>query len=274
MLYGLILVLGIVGVVVWARFVEPYWIELRRQQVFIRDLPAAFDGFKITVLSDLHFPRWSSVWLIRRAIRLSNSAQPDIVLFAGDFCDRSRREAKVVPLLGKVLSGIQNRYGIFGVLGNHDHRLDADGVRTELQNSGGIQIIENRFVLVEIGEDQLAVAGIGDLWQGVVNLDSALSEIPPNVPRILLSHNPDVAERTGDRRIDLQVSGHTHGGQIRIPFGDAPRVPSQFGNKYRAGLVSSPTHQVYINRGICSMKRIRFWCRPEVTVLTLRRLRG
>jgi uncharacterized protein len=270
MLYGLIVIACICLVFLWARFVEPNWIELRREQVVIRDLPPEFDGVKVTVISDLHFPRWSTLRLVRRAIHLSNRTRPDIVLFLGDFCARGRHESRFVPPLGSVFSDVRSRLGIFGVLGNHDHAFEENAVKNEIKSSSSVQLIENESVVLGTGENRLAFVGVGDLWAGEVDLTKAFSGISPTVPRILLSHNPDVAEELGNIRVDLQISGHTHGGQIYLPFLSALKVPSKFGNKYRAGLVSAPTHPVYINRGICSVKRLRFCCRPEVTLLTLR----
>lgn len=274
MLYVLLAMAGIAGIYIWARFIEPNWIEVRREEIPVRDLPDTFEGFRIAVISDLHYPRSATLRLIRRAIRLSNLARPDIVLFAGDFCARGKGEAKVVPPLGPVLADIQHRFGVFGVLGNRDHSLDANGIREELKNASPVQLIENRFVLLGTENQRLAIAGVGDLWANEVDLTEALSAIPAAIPRILLAHNPHVAEMAAGFRIDLQVSGHTHGGQVNIPFVRTVRLHSAFGNKYRAGLVQSPTHLVYVNRGICSVRNLRFGCRPEVSVLVLRRERN
>jgi uncharacterized protein len=256
----------------WARYVEPRWLSHETREVAIPGLPPALDGFRVSVLSDLHYPRWSDDDFIRRAVVLSNAARPDVVFLLGDLCDRSRHEPKTVPYLGGVLSGIENKYGVYAVLGNHDYWLDADGIRAELARSTSVCLLDNASVLLNVGGASLAVAGVGDSWLGYADPATALAGIPDDVPRLLLSHNPDLAEELPPGpRADLQISGHTHGGQVRIPFGPAPRVPSRYGNKYRAGLVRGPRHPVYVNRGLCSIRNVRFWCRPEVTLLVLRR---
>lgn len=274
LLSEILICIGVVALLLllWARFIEPRWLIHEQVEVFLPDLPPALEGFRISLLSDLHYPRYSDRRLIHRAIDLSNAALPDIVLITGDICDRERWEKRVAPFLGDVLAGIENRYGIYGVLGNHDHWLSAEAMREELARSTSVQLVENSAVILDIQGTPLAIAGVGDFWAGETDIAAALSQIVDSIPRILLSHNPDVAEQaSAGFRVDLQVSGHTHGGQVRIPFGPAPRVPSKFGNKYRAGLVQGPNYPVYINRGICSMYNIRFWCRPEVTLLILRR---
>ena len=267
---AIVVILGI-GLFCWARFIEPEWFEFKTLTVPIADLPPAFEGFRITVLSDLHYPLWSDARLIAKAVRLSNDWQPDIVLLTGDLCDRRRADPPIVPFLGDVFSGIENRYGIFAVLGNHDDYYGAENVRREILSSTTIQMVENRAALIRIGRECLAIAGVSDLWGGMADVRAALQDVPDDVPRIFLSHNPDIAEGISGERIDLQVSGHTHGGQVRIPFGPAPKIPSYYGNKYREGLVAGPNHRVYINRGICSIRHIRFWSRPEVTGIILRR---
>lgn len=107
--------------------------------------------------------------------------------------------------------------------------------------------------------------GVGDLWAGSVRYEQATEAIPPDSPILLLSHNPDVIEQIRDPRILIQFSGHTHGGQIRLPFVGALKVPSRFGNRYARGLIGNGNHLLYVSSGICSMKHVRFLCPPEVT---------
>ncbi len=129
--------------------------------------------------------------------------------------------------------------------------------------------------MIERNGARLAVGGVGDMWEGIVDVTRAFRDIPANVPRILLSHNPDLAEELSPGiRVDLQISGHTHGGQVRIPFGPAIQVPSRYGDKYSSGLVQGKSHRVYVNRGIASNHGVRFCCPPEVTGITLRTQRA
>jgi len=262
--------LGILAVGADAYGLEPNWIDVERVEVPIRGLGAGFDGYRIALLSDVHWPHFSSRRVVERAIRRANAFEPDLIALPGDLCDNS--PSGTVPDLRGLFDGLRARDGIVGTLGNHDHRLhDVEGLRRELARNTPIEIVENRHRLLRRGNDTLALGGVGDLWYGLVDPVAAFAGVPEDVPRIMLSHNPDVAEdQVWPVRIDLQLSGHTHGGEVRVPFGPAPHIPSKYGNKFREGLVEGRSHRVYVTRGVCSIKHIRFWCRPEVTHLTLR----
>lgn len=250
-------------------FVEPRTLRVETVTIPMPGLSAAFDGYRIALLTDFHYPRWIRPDLIRRAIALGNYFQPDLMAFTGDFFDLPH--APQVPDITGFYDQAKAKDGVVGVLGNHDHVLNADLVRSALAAKTPIRLIENQSLLVERGGQALAVGGVGDLWHGVVDPERAFANVAPEVPRILLSHNPDLAEEMQPNvRVDLQLSGHTHGGQIRIPFGPALLVPSRYGNKFSQGLVQGKRHRVYTSRGLCTVRWVRFWCPPEVTHITLR----
>jgi predicted MPP superfamily phosphohydrolase len=173
------------------------------------------------------------------------------------------------------LAGIFDGYnapdGLFGVLGNHDHWYNADAVLEDVAKNTPLKIIEHTHVLLRRGESMIALGGVGDLWTDRVDLSSTFAGVSDSIPRILLSHNPDVAEIAANAgvRVDLQLSGHTHGGEIRLPVFGPPAVPSRYGRKYERGLVQGPGWPVYVNRGLCSPRFIRFGCLPEVTCIEL-----
>lgn len=249
---------------------EPGWLALERVEVPIRHLPAPFDGYRIGFLADFHYPRWISVDFIRKALSLARDFRPHLLLLGGDFLDEAA--TATVPDVEPILGIPRPPDGVWGVLGNHDHLVDARELREGLRRQTPVRLIENRWVAIRRGGAAIALAGLGDLWYGKVDPAAALGSIPPAMPRLLLSHNPDIAETLPpEMRVDLQLSGHTHGGQVRIPFGPAPLVPSRYGNKYRAGLVEGPHHRVYVTRGVGGLLPIRFCCRPEVTGIILRR---
>ena len=155
--------------------------------------------------------------------------------------------------------------------GNHDNAFDLPELRRRIADETPLEDVENRYRLVARGDARLAIGGVEDLRFGWPDPDRAFAGLSPRVPRIMLSHNPDVAEDyRGTTRVDLQISGHTHGGEIRIPFGPAPFTGSKYGQKFREGLVEGRSHRVYVTRGIASPRGVRFCCRPEVTHLTLR----
>ena len=260
---------GIVGLGALDAFaIEPRFLDLARVTVPIRDLPASFEGYRIAFLTDVHYPRHIDRGFIRRAVELGNSTNPDLYLFGGDYVDGGH----TVPSLANLFDGAKAPDGLYGVLGNHDWWVDGDGVRAEIERTSRIEFLDNRHVRLRRGGDEIALAGLEDLWCRRPDLDQALAGVPPEMPRLLLSHNPDTAEATnGSGRVDLQLSGHTHGGEIVLPLYGPPYLPSHYGRKFAQGLVEGKLHRVYVSRGIASPRRVRFACRPEITAITLTR---
>ncbi len=266
-------VLAILAAVAIETFlVEPNRVVLERIEIPIWNLPPEFDGYRIAVLSDLHYPRWTTRAFIQRAVALANRFSPDLIAIPGDICDVPMRAQGFVPSLAGLFDGAHTKDGIVAVLGNHDHWIDVESVRRELEVSTPIRLIENTSILLERAGAFLAIGGVGDHWEGVVAPERVFDGVSDDVPRLLLSHNPDLAdEMTANVRVDLMISGHTHGGQLCLPFGRALSVPSRYGNRFRAGLVQGHCHRVYVSRGVASAHRARFLCPPEVTAITLRR---
>ena len=260
------------GTGLYAALLEPEWLALDRIDIPIQDLPPAFDGYKIAVISDVHYPRQIEVPFLNRAFDLVKEAKADVLVMPGDFCDG--KGLTKVPALAGVFAMASAPDGVFGVLGNHDHWFDADAVKKELLGTP-IRLIDNKSVRLSRGGAEIALGGIGDLWCDLIDPERAFEGVPKEMPRILLSHNPDFAEDyERDERIDLQISGHTHGGEVRLPWGYSPIVPSKYGQKFRAGLASGKSHRVYTSRGICSPRHVRLFCRPEVSLITLRSTAG
>lgn len=253
-----------------AFYIEPDWLSFETIDIPIADLPDAFDGYRIALMADFQYPRWTDADFVRKAIAMAMKFQPDLVAMPGDFVDL-RRGTVCPDLTGLFDAAGAAPDGAVGVLGNHDHWINAAGVRREMALHTPIRLIENTSFLIERGGAKIAVGGVGDMWEGVADPERAFEGVAPDVSRILLSHNPDIAERRIDTRIDLQLSGHTHGGQVRIPFGPAIKTQSIYGNKLRAGLVEGRHHRVYITRGVCTVRGVRFCCRPEVTGITLKK---
>lgn len=255
-----------------AFLLEPNWLKWEHREIPIANLPPAFDGYRIALLSDLHYPRWTHKAFVQRALTLANKFDPDLLAIPGDICDKRPHQKRFVPSLAGLFDTARTRDGIVATLGNHDHAMDVAGLRRELAEHTPVRLIENKATLIERGGQQIAVGGVGDLWEGIVAPHEAFADVPPGIPRLLLSHNPDVAEIISpELRVDLMLSGHTHGGQVRVPFGPAPHVGSRYGNKFRAGLAQGKGCRVYVTRGVCSTRHLRFWCPPEVTGITLRR---
>jgi len=257
---------GLAGIL-YAVGVEPNDIQIETQTIHLQRLPARFDGFKVALLSDLHLYPFTTVELIDEAIRLANSFDPDLVLFAGDFVYKSVEAAlDLVPLLEK----LNPARGAFAVLGNHDHWVGPQIV-SEALSKAGVELLTNRGVELQIGSDSIYLAGIDSFLAGSPRPSEAFSGRRGDLCSIALVHEPDpITELCVEVPIDLQFSGHSHGGQVRFPvFG--PLVLPVFGKIYDLGLYRVGHAQIYTTRGIGTVALpVRFNCPPEVTAITLR----
>jgi uncharacterized protein len=272
---------GSVGVVAagmagHAVLIAPQRLRIRRREIPISDLPPGLDGLRIAHLSDTHHGPYVARSYLERVIERVNALEPDLVVLTGDYVHRTPRS--IAPGIG-VFAKLRPRLGTAAVLGNHDHWEGAEACRAEFRKSG-IPLIDNdRLFVTAAGlrdrpeTGALCLAGVGDLWEDTVAPEHALRDVPEAMPRLLLSHNPDVAESLdASLRIDLMLSGHTHGGQVRVPFMGTPMIPSRFGQKYAGGLVEGPTCRVVISRGVgITVLPMRFGVPPEVGLITLRR---
>ncbi|MGH9503925.1 MAG: metallophosphoesterase [Terriglobales bacterium] len=272
--------LGVVGVATDGLVIEPNHPQLVSIEVPLARLPASWDGFRIAQLSDLHYDEFFSVRPLRQAIGIVNRLQPDLIVLTGDFVTgplksisrysrRAKAAARVIEPCVTWLSQLHAPAGILAVLGNHDLTTDPAYVTAVLQ-SHAIPVLSNRAVPLERQGKRLWISGVDDVLEGKPDLDLALRGIPPAEPVILLAHEPDWADHVASHPVDLQISGHSHGGQIRIPFLGAPYLPV-LGRKYPWGLRRVGPLTLYTNVGIGTIRiPVRFDCPPEVTLFTLR----
>ncbi len=156
-----------------ARFIEPNRLVLERRDIPILRLPPAFDGYRIAVLSDFHYPRWTDANAIRRAVHLANTFDPDLIVLAGDICDKTREQPAIVPSLAGLFDDARARDGIVGVRGNHDHYYPAEELCREFAEHTPLRLIENTSFLIERNGQQIAIGGVGDLWRGEVRPEKA-----------------------------------------------------------------------------------------------------
>lgn len=246
--------------------IETEWLEVESVQIPLKNLPSALEGFKIAQLSDLHLRPFTTLEFLQKAVDRTNQLQADLVVLTGDFVSR---EAEAIFELAPVLAGLNPKYGLYAALGNHDLWSNQAVVRAGLAEQG-IPVLQNAGRSIGVGPAQLYLAGVDDVWSGQPDLNSALADAPPEVPVILLAHEPDLADRfVADGRVSLQLSGHTHGGQVRLP-GIGALVLPRFGKKYDLGLYRVGDTWLYTNRGLGVVgPPIRFNCRPEITEITL-----
>ena len=254
---------------------EPNQPELVRLEMPLARLPSAFDGFTIAQLSDFHYDPIFSITPIRRAIDIVNRLHPDLVVLTGDFVTIPPyavhdypRSAKAAEPCAKVLSGLASRLGSIAVLGNHDVHSDSKFVTTALQDHG-IQVLCNRSIPIQQNGSRFWLCGL-DSADRAPNMKRALDGVPPTETVVLLVHEPDFADEASVKPVDLQLSGHSHGGQIWLPGIGAPWLP-RFAQKYPRGRYNVRGLPLYTNIGLGTIRLpVRLNCTPEVTLITMR----
>jgi uncharacterized protein len=250
-------------------------------EIELARLPAAFDGFTIAQLSDFHYNRLSAV-PIRAAIEIVNNLHPDLVVLTGDFVTvpifhrrfhTAKRAASAAEPCASLLAQLHPRLGIVSILGNHDVDSDAPRIIETLQ-SHGIPVLRNRSIPLEQGGSRVWLCGLDSVWEGHPDMHLALHGVPSDELVVLLVHEPDFADKAAHYPVDLQLSGHSHGGQIWLPGIGAPWLPL-FARKYPRGLHRIGPLTLYTNMGLGTIRLpIRLNCPPEVTLFTLRSANG
>jgi predicted MPP superfamily phosphohydrolase len=248
---------------------DVYDIEVTKNEVFIDDLPPAFDGYRIVFLTDTHVARFVRRVFYETIVEQSNRFDPDLVLLGGDFVSFHRH----IPLVADaLLAELKARDGVYAVLGNHDYWAGASEIR-EAMGSRGVQFIVNRVVPLRRNGQGIALFGIDEVHRGEPDVEAVFAQIERG-PRIGVTHHPDLIDELNGRRIDLLLCGHTHGGQIRFPFFGAVVVPSRHESRYALGFHRVKDVLMYVSRGIGAIPPIRILCKPEVATFTLRRGSG
>lgn len=256
----------------YGRYAEPKWLELTEATLTLKRLPEAWDGVRIVQFSDVHLGFHYEVQALERLIEKINRLQSDIVVFTGDMVDdRLSREEETAA--AAALTRLQSKHGVFAVLGNHDYYASRGSLVERLLAAGGCGLLRNAAVRLGAEDSPLWIAGVEDQAAALPNLPRALENVPPEAFTLLLSHCPDFADIALRHPVDLQLSGHSHGGQVRLPFVGEIVTPN-YGRKYVQGhyALGGGKLQLYTNRGIgMSVYPLRLFCRPELTVLTLKR---
>jgi uncharacterized protein len=235
--------------------------------IAIRGLPPAFAGYRIALVTDLHRGPVVPVWWLEHLADRVMELKPDLVVLAGDFVSHAKSD---LHDLQRVLARYTAADGAMAVLGNHDHWVGADAVAAVIRGAGA-EIMHNRHRLIRRGAATLAIGGVDDFAHGAVRPRDALGDVPPDVPRVLISHNPDLIEYLpADLRVDLMLSGHTHNGQVHWPIIGPLTVPSQFGRRYMHGLHRVGERWIYVSAGVgSSAMPLRLGNPPELPVLRL-----
>lgn len=246
---------------------EMRWLTVERTLLPISKLPSSLEGFTIVQLTDLHLKPFTQIEHINRAVQLANSLNPDLIVLTGDYV---WHDAEDILDLAPALARLNARYGVFSVLGNHEYKTCPELITQTFQRIG-IPVFKNYGIHIPVGKDSLYLAGIDDGWLGHPNIDETLSyHNDKRSPVVLMAHEPDMIDWYADREvISLQLSGHTHGGQIQSSA-NKPLVRPYLGRKYIQGLYRVNKSWVYTSRGIGTTGiPLRHNCAPEVTHITL-----
>jgi predicted MPP superfamily phosphohydrolase len=275
------------GLAVRSAATDPWLLELRSYTIPIKDLPASLDGIRFVQLSDTHLGPRIPASFVREAVSQSIALKPDVFLLTGDYIHQGPRA--IDPVAAILAALVQTGKPVVGTLGNHDWYGDGRAMSHALTKVG-VRMIDNGRVFLDAATRKLTdapapgstlcLAGLGDLLMDFISVNLAVGGVHGDIPRLMLSHNPDAAESrqcvglpgAPAPRIDLMLSGHTHGGQVRIPFLGTPFIPSNYGQKYAGGLVQGPKFPVIISRGVgMSLLPVRYNVPPEIVEVTLTR---
>ena len=267
---------GVAVVAADSTLIEPNHPRVIRKQIALRRWPSRMDGFTVAVLSDFHYDPYFSVHPIRVAVEITNRLRPDLIALTGDFVsapwfgDRAKGAALAEPC-AQLLQKLEAPRGVWAVLGNHDAYTDPGRV-TETLRAVGIPVLSNRSTPIETDGARFWLSGVDDVLEGNADLAVTLDGVPSDEAVVLLAHEPDYADLVASYPVDLQISGHTHGGQVRIPFLRPLYLPL-LAKKYVWGQYQVRGLTLYTNAGVGTVQvPVRWNCPPEVTHITLRRL--
>lgn len=250
----------------YGKNVEAEWLSVETVQIPLSNLKPALEGLKIVHMSDIHLYPFTQIEFIREAIALANSLQPDLIALTGDYITD---ELDAIFELAPALGSLDAKYGVFASMGNHEVWSNPTVIRASLEEVG-LSVLVNEGIVLDISGETIGLAGVDALWEGRPDLDAAVKKLPLGVPVVLMTHEPDFADESAlDGRVSLQLSGHSHGGQICLP-GLGPVVSGPHAQKYPKGLYNVNGMWVYTTRGIGTGPiPHRINCPPEVTEITL-----
>lgn len=260
---------GAAGSVANGFWIEPDYLSITRQDVSCKKLPAGLDGLRIGLIADLHYRPDQDAGLLEDVVARIQQEKPDIIALAGDYI--SADPGVISPMLA-CLGNMNATHGIFAVMGNHDGWAGNAAIFRQQFEKAGISFLINQHSVLSIRGESLAVAGTDFVWLGRPDPVKTMRGISKNTPILALVHEPDYFDTMcAAREVTLQLSGHTHGGQCRVPLLDVAPKTVKHGRKYVYGNFSNEDSRLFVTRGVgTSGPRLRFACPPELAILTLR----
>jgi uncharacterized protein len=266
---------GVAAIAVDSTLIEPNRPRLIRQEIALRRWPSRLDGFTIALLSDFHYDPYFSVHPMRSAVEVVNGLQPDLIALTGDFVSvplvgNSAKGAAAAEPCAQLLGKLRAPHGVWSVLGNHAVFSNAARV-TDALDAVVIPMLSNESVAIEKDGARFWLGGVDDVLAGRADVSRTLRGIPSEEAVVLMAHEPDYADYVAGYPVDLQLSGHTHGGQVRFPFMRPLYLPP-LAKKYVWGLFKIRGLTLYTNAGIGTVELpVRWNCPPEITFITVRK---
>ncbi|TCT18058.1 hypothetical protein EDD68_12410 [Melghiribacillus thermohalophilus] len=263
------------GTYYYAKHIEPFLLTVKTDQIFSEKIPAPFEGFKILQFSDTHLGFHYQLNEFQKLVNQINDQRPDLVVFTGDLIDAPNQYDKQnLQRCAALLNQIKAPFGKYWIYGNHDHGGYGTEIVRQVMELGGFRLLQNETVMVEKDQEHIVLAGLDDVMLGRPDLDQTFDNITDDLFSILLCHEPDFADRSQYYPVDVQLSGHSHGGQIQLPFFGYIVTPP-YGEKYVEGKyqIGEKPLQLFVTRGIGTTRLpYRFLCKPEIHLYTLKQL--
>lgn len=265
----LALFLAVLALAGWAVLIEPGRLVTRDYDIALKDWPKELSGYRIAFVTDLHVGA-PHVGLdkLKRVVDETNALKPDLILLGGDYVidGVTGGEKIAIEAIAPELARLSARDGVYAVIGNHDNWNDGAHIAAVLEQAG-VPVLEDRSARIETPDGAFWLAGVSDFSTAAHDVETALAGT--GAPLIVLTHGPDVFPELPDS-VAFALAGHTHGGQVYVPFFGRPVVPSIYGQRFVKGIIREGARTYFVGSGIgTSIWPVRFMTPPEISVLTL-----
>lgn len=253
----------------YARYIEPRLIQTTEVEISSTKLPSSFSGVKIVQFSDIHLSEEYSINQLVKIVNKINQLSPDVIFFTGDLIDKPNQYG-YLHQISPVLRRLKAPLGKYAIYGNHDHGGYGTAVYETIMKNSNFKLLKNRGERISLLDgSSVFVAGIDDMMLGRPDFNQTFTDASSRLFTILLAHEPDAALEAKQFSVDLQLSGHSHGGQVQLPF-YGPLITPPFASVYTEGLYEVDSMKLYVNRGLGTTRLpYRFFSVPEITVFTL-----
>lgn len=266
--------LGIIGIsggaYYYARDVEPAMLHIHKEFIASNTIPSTFNNFKIAQFSDTHVGFHYTLDQLSGLVNKVNKQKPDLIVFTGDLIDEPQSYRANQQLI-HVLRNLDAKYGKFWIYGNHDHGGYGTDIVRNIMEEADFQLLKNSHIFIEREQDKIILAGVDDAILGKPDLNETLKNADPNLFTLLLAHEPDYADITMNFPVNIQLSGHSHGGQVRLPYIGHLYTP-RYAEKYVQGkyAFNNGDFTLYVSKGVGTTRLpFRFLCKPEINIFTL-----